>query len=193
MLYDKPWEHPRAVATLFVVILLSSNQLFHPLHSWFCHNLNRVTWSNIICDLNVLERISQPSCEPLYALNTSHYKQETFLYEYLLHWVLLHTKTHNRVLVFGSTLLKHSHHSDYWNQPLNMCMYICCLDCLEAGLYCYLVIHIENLLRPLQLFYFHLSPIYWLSLVLKWTLKKYGVMVWKDFVWLRVGSSRMFD
>jgi hypothetical protein len=33
---------------------------------------------------------------------------------------------------------------------------VCYLDCHEAGLCCYLVIHIENLLRPLQLFYFHL-------------------------------------
>jgi hypothetical protein len=29
----------------------------------------------------------------------------------------------------------------------------------------YLVKHIENVLRSLQLFYFHLWPIYWLSLV----------------------------
>jgi hypothetical protein len=27
------------------------------------------------------------------------------------------------------------------------------------------VMHIENLFRPLQLFFFHLWPIYWLSLV----------------------------
>jgi hypothetical protein len=39
------------------------------------------------------------------------------------------------------------------------------LDCHEAGLCCYLVIHIENLLRPLQLLYFHLRPIYRLSLI----------------------------
>jgi hypothetical protein len=31
---------------------------------------------------NVLERISRRSCEPHYAINTSHSKQETFLYEY---------------------------------------------------------------------------------------------------------------
>jgi hypothetical protein len=36
----------------------------------------------------------------------------------------------------------------------------------EAGLCSYLVIHIENLLRPLQLFYFHLWPVYWLSIIL---------------------------
>jgi hypothetical protein len=29
------------------------------------------------------------------------------------------------------------------------------LDCHEAGLCCYQVIHKWNLLRPLQLFYFH--------------------------------------
>jgi hypothetical protein len=28
----------------------SSTQLFHPLHSCFCCNLNRATWSGIICD-----------------------------------------------------------------------------------------------------------------------------------------------
>jgi hypothetical protein len=47
-----------------------------------------------------------------------------------------------------------------------MRMPVCYLDCHEAGLCCYLVIPIENVLRPLQLFYFHLWPIYWLSLVL---------------------------
>jgi hypothetical protein len=74
-------------------------------------------------------------------------------------------KTHNTMLLFRSTPLKHGRHFDYWNQPLCTCMHICCLDCHEAGLCCYLVIHTENLSRPLQLFYFHLWPIYWLSLV----------------------------
>jgi hypothetical protein len=46
-----------------------------------------------------------------------------------------------------------------------MRIFICYLDCHEAGLCCYLLTHIENLLRPLQLFYFHLWSIYWLSLV----------------------------
>jgi hypothetical protein len=69
------------------------------------------------------------------------------------------------MLLFGSTLLKHGRQFDYWYQPLNMRMRVCYLDCHEAGLCCYLVKHIENLLRPLQLFYFHLWPIYGLSLV----------------------------
>jgi hypothetical protein len=111
---------------------------------------------------NVLERISRPSCERLYATNTSHRRQEICLYEYLLHWVLLPIKTHNRTLLFGSILLKPSSHFDCWNQPPNMLMRVWHLYCHEAGLCCYLVIHIENLLHPLHLFYFHLWPIYWL-------------------------------
>jgi hypothetical protein len=63
------------------------------------------------------------------------------------------------------SLLKQGRRFDYWNQPLKVCMRICYLDCHEAGLCCYIVIHIENLLRPWQPFYFHLWPIYWHSLV----------------------------
>jgi hypothetical protein len=84
-------------------------------------------------------------------------------------------RTHNRTLLFGSTLLKHGLHFDYWNQPLNMCMRIWHLDCHEDGLCCYLVIHIENLLRPLQLFYFHLWPIYSLSFILSFRVFTHSV------------------
>jgi hypothetical protein len=37
-----------------------------------------------------------------------------------------------------------------------MAIRVCYLDCHETGLCCYLVIHIGNLLRPVELFYFHL-------------------------------------
>jgi hypothetical protein len=97
----------------------------------------------------VLEKNSCPCCEPLYVTNTSHRKQEIVVYECPFHWVLLATKTYNRTRLFGSTLLKHGRHFDYWNQPLNMCTRICYLDCHEAGLCCYILTHIENLLRPL--------------------------------------------
>jgi hypothetical protein len=60
-----------------------------------------------------------PSCEPLYATNTSYRKQETFLYEYLLHWGLLPIKMHKRTLFFVSTL-KHCRHFDYWNQNAHL-------------------------------------------------------------------------
>jgi hypothetical protein len=101
----------------------------------------------------------------LYATNTSHRKQETFLYEYPLHWVLLPIKeAHNRTLFFDSTASSTvailTTESSLWT-----CILICYLDCHKAGLCCYLVTDIENLLRPLQLFYFHLCPVYWLSLV----------------------------
>jgi hypothetical protein len=111
--------------------------------------------------------VSRLSCEELYAIHTSHRKRETFLYEYPLHWVILpHTQnTHSRTLLSDSTLLKHGPHFHYRNQPLNMSMRVCYLDCHEAGLCCCLVIHIENILHSLQLFYLHLWPIYWLSLV----------------------------
>jgi hypothetical protein len=45
-------------------------------------------------------------------------------------------KTHNRMLLFDSTLLKHSCHFDYWNQPLIMRMRICYVECHGVGLYC---------------------------------------------------------
>jgi uncharacterized membrane protein len=70
-------------------------------------------------------------------------------------------KMHNTVLLFGSIHLKHGRYFDYRSQPLNMRMRVCYLDCHEAGLCCYLVIHIENILHQLQLFYYALlRPIY---------------------------------
>jgi hypothetical protein len=50
-------------------------------------------------------------------------------------------------------------------------MCVCYLHCHEAGLCCYLVRHTANLLRPLQLLYFHLCPIYWLYLVVNTEIK----------------------
>jgi hypothetical protein len=118
---------------------------------------------------NVFERISRPSYEPLYATNPFRPKHETFLYEHTSHWALLPTKkTHNITLLFGSIILKHGLFFEYRNQPLNMHMRICYLDCHEVGLCCYLVINIENLLRSLQLFYFHLWPIYWLPRIISY-------------------------
>jgi hypothetical protein len=72
------------------------------------------------------------------------------------------------MFLFSRTHLKH------WNQPLNVCMHVCYLDCHAVGLCCYLVLHIENLLHLLLLFYFHLRPIYWLSLVLYWIQSYYN-------------------
>jgi hypothetical protein len=79
-------------------------------------------------------------------------------------------------LLFGSTLLEHGRRFDYWNQPLNMLIHFCYLDCHAVGLCCYLVIYIEKLLHQLQVIYFHLCRISWLSLVdvskVKFTLQR---------------------
>jgi hypothetical protein len=55
-------------------------------------------------------------------------------------------KKHNRTLLFGRIRLKHGLHFAYRNQPLYLRMRVCYLDCHEAGLYCYLVIHVEHLI-----------------------------------------------
>jgi hypothetical protein len=65
------------------------------------------------------------------------------------------------MLLFGITLLEHAPQIHYWNHPLNMCMHVCYIDHHEAGLCCYLVIYIENLLHPLQLLLKLLWPTYW--------------------------------
>jgi hypothetical protein len=81
-----------------------------------------------------ISETSATKVEPLYATNTSHRKQETFLYQYPLYWLPLLTKeTHNRTLLLDSTLLTHSRHFDYWNQPLNMRVRVCYLDYHEVG------------------------------------------------------------
>jgi hypothetical protein len=97
-----------------------------------------------------------PICVPFYETNTSHRKQETFFYEYLWHWVLLPERKRT-IERYSSVVMSLEH---YWNQSLNMCIRVCYLNCHEAGLCCHLVIHIENLLHQLQLFYFHLWHIY---------------------------------
>jgi hypothetical protein len=109
--------------------------------------------------------ILTPSCEPLYATDTFHFNRKHFFMNILcIESFCLQKRTKNGF--FGGTLLTHGHYFDHWNQHLNMRMRVCYLDCHEAGLCCYLVIHIENILLPLQLFYLHLWPVYWLSLII---------------------------
>jgi hypothetical protein len=55
-------------------------------------------------NLFVIKRnVSRPSFEPLYITDTSHCKQEIFLYEYPLHWVLLPTERWSSV-VYSTTV-----------------------------------------------------------------------------------------
>jgi hypothetical protein len=95
--------------------------------------------------LKALERISRPSREPLYATDTSNVNRIHFFMNILcIGSYCLTKKTHNRTLLFGGTF-KHCRHFHYCNQPVNMRKSVCCLDCHEAGLCCYLVIQIEDL------------------------------------------------
>jgi hypothetical protein len=85
-------------------------------------------------------------------VNTFHRKQETFLYEFPMCSFLLPTKTHNRRLLFGSILKQGS---PFWLlKPASEYVH----ERLLPWLCCYLVIHTEDLLRPLKLFYFNLWP-----------------------------------
>jgi hypothetical protein len=137
-----------AAYSLLTVVLATCTPLFQPLRHQrkVCH-------------------VSRPSCEPLYVTNNSHRKQEIFIYKHPFYWVPLPTKMHKRMLLFGTIPLKHGRQFDYRNPPLDMGMRVCFLNCHAAGLFCYLDIHIEIILRPLRLFYFHLRNIYWHSLI----------------------------
>jgi hypothetical protein len=111
-----------------IAILLSARINSSNHCSCFCRNLNRAACSDIIRDFRTsLREFRDP------VVNSG-----------------------NRTLLFCSTFLKHGRHFDYWNKPLNLRMRVCYLYCHEDGLCCYLVIYTENLLGPLQLFYFHL-------------------------------------
>jgi hypothetical protein len=70
------------------------------------------TWSGIICHFWTPLRISRPSCELPYATNTSNCKQETFLWESSLHWVLLPTK--KRKTERPSSVLHSSSTVSFW-------------------------------------------------------------------------------
>jgi hypothetical protein len=86
MLYAKLWEHPSAVATLSIIILLSARINLPPTAQLFLSQSRQDDLVGHHLQLsNVLERISQPSCEPLYAINTSQHKQEIFIYDSPLH------------------------------------------------------------------------------------------------------------
>jgi hypothetical protein len=113
----------------------------------------------IICDFWMsLREFLDPVMNSFIWQTFSTVKSKHFFMSILCIESLCPLKKHNRMLLFGSTILKQGRHFDYWNQPLNMC--ICYLDCHEAGLCYYLVIQIENISCPLQSVYFHLCPIF---------------------------------
>jgi hypothetical protein len=124
-------------------------------------SLSHFRTSSGICDFRTSVRefldpvVNRFKQQTLPTVNTKHFFMSIICIE-----TFCPQNTHSRTLLFSSILLKHGRHFDYRNRPLNMRMRACYLDYHEAGQCCYLVTHIENLLRPLQLFYFHLWPIF---------------------------------
>jgi hypothetical protein len=88
-------------------------------------------------------------------------------------------KTHNRTLLFGSIISSTVAILTTETIPWTC---VCYLDCHEAGLCCYVVVHIGNMLHPLQLFYFHLLPIYWFSLVILIVIISLDSDIWECMV-----------
>jgi hypothetical protein len=131
-------------------------------------NIHRVLPSLYQCvetrSIEVAFHVSCPSCEPLYATNLSHRKQEYFFMNILcIESFTQKTRIRERcssVVHASSTVEILTYETSLWT-----CARVCYLNCHETGLYYYLMIHIGNLLHLLQLFYFHLWPTYWLSLV----------------------------
>jgi hypothetical protein len=146
----------------------------HILHQTLIHLFHRFISASKTSSIQVIWLLSQPllhlrsstkhlssSCESICVTDTSHRQQSSCPQE-----------TRKRKLLCATSFW-HGLHFDNWNQSLNMRMRVCCLHCHEAGLCCYLVIHIENLLHSLQLFLFpfvtyflNLPPSLYLSIYL---------------------------
>jgi hypothetical protein len=125
---------------------------------------------------NVLERISWRSSVPLHATNTSPVNKKKFFMHILCIEYFCLQITRNRTLLFGNTTIA-----------------ILTTKTSLPRLCCYLVIHIENILHPLQLLYLHLQIIYWLSLVL-WVFNNVSstVQVMSMMRWIWLMNSKPF-
>jgi hypothetical protein len=134
------------------------------LHSCIFRSLNRVTWLGIICDFRTslrkfinlaVNRFTRPT---LPTINRKHF----FM-------------TIRSIQSFRLQKDQQTARSPFWlpklsSEPAHARMLP---NSHEARLYCYLAIHIENLLFSLQLSYFHSWPVYWLRLV-TW-LRRYNI------------------
>jgi hypothetical protein len=97
--------------------------------------------SGIICDFRTsLREFLDPVVNRITRQTLPTVNRKYFFVNILCPESFCRQKTHNGTLLFGSTHLKHGHHFEYWNHPLNMLVRICYQDCHEAGLCCYLVI-----------------------------------------------------
>jgi hypothetical protein len=147
MLYAKPWEHPSAIATLSVIILLSAwiNSSTHCTVASVAISTGRPGRASSATFQHPRENFLTQLWTVLCQKTLPTIKKQHFFMNILCIESFWLQKTHKRMLLFDCTLLKHGCHFDYCNQPLNMRMCVFYLDSHEAGLCCYLVIHIGNI------------------------------------------------
>jgi hypothetical protein len=129
---------------------VSKNQLFHPMHSSFCRNLNKVTRSGIICDFRTSFReFLHPAVNRFTRQTLPTMNREKLFMNILCIESSCPQKRRTTERSSSIVYSKYSRHFDYRNQLLNKRMRACYLDCHEAGLCCNVVIYTETLLRPL--------------------------------------------
>jgi hypothetical protein len=111
-------NHGNTLMQLLHCLSLSSCQLdsaLPPAAQLLCCNLNRATWSGIICDFRtslteflnpVVNRFTQ---QILPTMNRKH-----VFVDILTLSPFAHKRMHNVMLLFNGILMKHSHYFDYW-------------------------------------------------------------------------------
>jgi hypothetical protein len=126
-----------------------------------------MTWWGIICDYQVSLREFLGTVVNLFTWhNTSTVNRKHCSMKILSIESFCPQKTHNRMLLFGSTLLKLVCHFDYWNQPWTCAS----ATCHEARLCCYLMIHrkhVMSITAVLLQFVTMCLSLYWRQCILK--------------------------
>jgi hypothetical protein len=102
----------QCVKTCSIFFLSVVSAIFAPLFQPVCHQRNVAN--------TVVNRFSQ---QTLPTINRKHFFMNIIFSESFCPQKL------NRMLLFSSPLLKHDRYFDYQNQPLNMHMRVCYLDC----------------------------------------------------------------
>jgi hypothetical protein len=125
MLHAKPWQHPCYTVCRYPPV--SSNQLFHPLHSCFCRNLNRATWSGLICVFQMsLREFLDPIVNRLTGQTLPTVNKKHFFMNILCTESFCPQKSTTKC----RTSVVHLARSTFWLlKPASTCACACYLDC----------------------------------------------------------------
>jgi hypothetical protein len=110
--------------SLLAVFSATSAPLFQPLrHQWIIYHpvVNHLTWQTLL------------------TINRKHFFMNILSIEFFC------SQKRTIECCYSVVHTQAQSHFAYCNQPLNMHMHVCYIDCHGAGLCCYLVIHIGNL------------------------------------------------